>query len=101
MTAFDWDSTTDFFTSDWTETIQISGTNYTAIRYDRKYSRHVVEAGLSNEIRMSYMLRTADFVTLPYRGNPVVISSVTYRIQSVTVDSTNKTFTIDLTENYA
>ena len=100
MTAFSWDDETEFFDADWAETIQIAGTNYSAIRYDRSYSRSVSESGLDSSVKMSYMLKASDFSTIPYRGQQVVISSVTYRVQTAKLDSTGKTITIDLTENY-
>ena len=98
--AFDWDDTTLFFTTDWTVPVTISGTIYNAIPYSKESMRGVINAGLSDDITMSFMFKTSDFTSIPVVDTLLTYATVEYRIKRVKADSTNKTFTIDVTEKY-
>ena len=101
MAAFDWDDTSEFFTDEWQVSITIASVVYNAIPFDKTYGKNVVNAGLSTDVVMSYMLKFADFVTLPVTDSIVTVSGTEYRIKNaVRVDSTGKTFTIDLVDKY-
>lgn len=96
-----WDDPDEFFDDDWTVDITIADRSYKAIPFDKSFSKSVINAGLSDGVSMSYMLKTSDFITLPTVGALVTINETEYRIQSpVKIDSTSKTFTIDLSEKY-
>ena len=99
--VFEWDNPEEFFDDDWTVDITIAGRAYRAIPFDKSFSKSVINAGLSDGLTMSYMLKISDFAILPAVDSFVTVNGIQYRIQnSVKVDSTNKTFTIDLSEKY-
>ena len=101
MTAFEWDDTSEFFTDEWQVSVTISSVVYNAIPYNKTYGKSIVNAGLSTDIVMSYMFKVADFTTLPTTDSLVTIAGTEYRIKNpVRVDSTGKTFTIDLVDKY-
>ena len=100
MTAFAWDDASEFFDADWQVSVTISGTAYNAIPYSKENMRGVINAGLSDEIKMSFMFKVSDFTSLPLPDTLLTYATVEYRIKRVRPDSTNKTFTVDVTEKY-
>ena len=99
--VFDWDDTSEFFNDEWQVPVTISAVVYNAIPYNKTYGKSIVNAGLSTDIVMSYMFKVEDFTTLPTTDSLVTISGTEYRIKNpVRLDSTGKTFTIDLVDKY-
>lgn len=100
--AFDWDDPSEFFDDDWADDAYYNGMAYKAIPYDKAFSTSVINAGLSESVSLSLMFKVADFETLPKPDEIITYNETEYRIMpnGVKVDSTNKTFTVDLVEKY-
>ena len=100
MSAFTWDDSAEFFDSDWQEPVTYAGTIYQGIRMSKELSNSTLPAGLSSNVKFRFMFKVSDFVTLPTNDTLMTVGSEELRINAVDIDSTNKTFTVQLSEKY-
>jgi len=94
--AFDWDTVDDFFNDDFTELATYSGTDYAVIRYSKTTEEMIMDAGLDDKVAFKLMIKASDFT--PAEDADIIFpkSGTTYRIDKVNLDSTAKTYLVEL-----
>jgi len=97
MSAYDWDIVADFFTDDFVETATYSGSDYSVIRYSKTSEEMIMDAGLDDTVEFKLMIKASDFT--PLEDTDILFpksGGMTYRIEKVMLDSSAKTYIIEL-----